>query len=121
MKSVFCAAGGFSAGFMKLIFLFFAGFSLFSCLAPGGGPSLQAKPSGEFERPSCDGGPSAGELSRQKEDLFRSIESSGNYATSKLRDEAVRKYKRIIAAKEESSCPKDVERLIEGIAKLHEN
>ena len=108
-------ADGFNPSFMKRLFLFFALFFLVSCPS-----TLQTRRSGKFEKPSCSGGPSAAEIERQKEDLFRSIESSRNYTNAQARDDALQRYKKIIAGEERSSCPKDVELLIEGIAKLHE-
>ena len=109
-------SSGLNLNFMKRLFLFLAFFSLFSCSqAP-----LQAKRSEAFERPSCSGGPTAGELERQKDDLFRKIESSGNYTNTQARDSALQGYRRIIAGEEEFSCPRDVELLIQGIAELHE-
>ena len=106
-----------SINFIQRLFLFLALFSLFSCSqAP-----LQAKRSSEnFEKPSCSGGPTAGDLERRKDDLFRKIESSGNYTNVQAVEQAIQEYRKIIAGEERFACPKDVELLIEGIAELHE-
>ena len=105
---------------MNRFFALLTVFSLFACTGPTA--PLQAKRSGKFEKPSsCKGGPTVAELKSQKEDLFQKIKSSKNYPSSEARDEALQRYKKMIKGKEQSSCPKDTERLIEGIAELHES
>ena len=105
---------------MNRFFLFLTAFSLFACAGSGG--VIQAKRSGNFEKPSsCKGGPTVAELKSQKEDLFQKIKSSKDYSSSEARDEALQRYKKIIKGKEQSSCPKDAERFIESIAELHES
>ena len=103
---------------MKRFCLFVALFSLGAC-QQAAGPAVPVKKTGAYQKPSCSGGPSAKELNRQKEDLFKVIEASANYRDGQTRSAALRQYKRQIAAKERSSCPEETELFMERIAELH--
>ncbi len=85
------------------------------------GPPLPAQSLGGYEPPACSAGrgPSPRELEEKKQDLFRDIEDSPRYSSSKARERAIRNYKNIIRIKERTACPEDVERMIENIARLH--
>ena len=79
----------------------------------------QARPGGDFRKPDCpsEGQPSAKELSRKKKDLYQKIEDS-KYKTEEIKEETLESYKRQIATKEETACPRDVERYIDSVSSL---
>ena len=102
---------------MRRAFLSAAALSLFACQG-----AIPVKNTGAYEKPRCRGeGPGAGELERQREELFRIIESSGKYRSARARSAAIRQYKRQIEAKERSSCPEETELFMEQIARLHDS
>lgn len=93
----------------KVFFLLFFLFFFISC-------SKQE----EYKAPDCSNRKlSIEELKQKKDDLFRDIENSTLYANDKLREEAILRYKYLITTAQKTYCSDEVERLINGIAKLH--
>ena len=104
---------------MRLLWLF-----LFILLAgagqcQGGGRGASVRNLGDYNPPDCSAGPSSQDLERKKQALFRDIEDSRRYSSSKARAAAIRSYKNLIRTKEQTGCPEDVERMIEKIQELH--
>ena len=108
--------GGFSKRLSLVCLLLFAILTGISC----GGTASPVSITGEYRAPDCsqNRGPSDQELERKKQDLFDDIQNSNQFSSSSAREQVLKDYKNLIRTKQQTSCPEEVERFIEGIANL---